>query len=203
LLARELAALQHDFVPMSARIDEFSRLRPSIDHVLSEFQSVSDSVNRDLIPTVGSLRENFTRFSSATNARLTEQKDVLNSAVPAQKRELAQLRTQLVDFTTAQNDAEARLRSESSSLSAEVADLRAMLTAISAPPKPRLDSVIIGCIPQIMSAFARKTWNLLYRGSRDGFEAHTFHTLCDSQPNTLTIIATPENWIFGGFTPLV
>ncbi|KAG2373822.1 hypothetical protein C9374_011707 [Naegleria lovaniensis] len=42
---------------------------------------------------------------------------------------------------------------------------------------------------------------LLYRGSRDGFTSHAFHSKCDSKSPTLTIIKSAEhNQIFGGFT---
>ncbi|KAF0979420.1 hypothetical protein FDP41_001763 [Naegleria fowleri] len=42
--------------------------------------------------------------------------------------------------------------------------------------------------------------SLLYRGSRDGFTAQTFHSRCDSKSPTLTIIKSQHNQIFGGFT---
>jgi hypothetical protein len=174
------------------------RLHPSIDRVLSEFPSVYDSVNRTLIPTVAWLRDGSTRFLSATNTRLTAQTDGLNSAVQIQKRELAELLTELADLAKSQNDADARHRSEILSLSTEAAEMQAMLKAVSRP----LDSVIIECVPGILSAFAGKNWKLLYRGGRDGFGAKAFHAGCDSRPNTVTVIVTPESWIFGGFTPL-
>ena len=43
-------------------------------------------------------------------------------------------------------------------------------------------------------------FGLLYRASRDGFEAAAFHAKCDNQPNTLTIIKTTSGYIFGGYT---
>ena len=45
-----------------------------------------------------------------------------------------------------------------------------------------------------------KTFSLLWRGSRDGFEVKTFHQLCDDKGKTLTIIKNTEGFIFGGFT---
>ena len=45
-----------------------------------------------------------------------------------------------------------------------------------------------------------KQFKLLYRASRDGFEATNFHAKCDNQPRTLTIIKTTEGYIFGGYT---
>ena len=43
-------------------------------------------------------------------------------------------------------------------------------------------------------------WSLLYQGSRDGFGASNFHSLCDHKPNTLTIVNSSNGNIFGGFT---
>ncbi len=40
---------------------------------------------------------------------------------------------------------------------------------------------------------------LLYRGSRDGFAAADFHRLCDGKGPTLTIVQTPQGWVFGGY----
>ncbi|RNA41458.1 TLDc domain-containing [Brachionus plicatilis] len=45
-----------------------------------------------------------------------------------------------------------------------------------------------------------QTWKLLYRASRDGFDACSFHQKCDLHSNTLTIICTDTLRIFGGFT---
>ena len=38
-------------------------------------------------------------------------------------------------------------------------------------------------------------WNLIYRASRDGFEAFNFDSKCDNKPNTLVII---KSNVFGG-----
>lgn len=41
---------------------------------------------------------------------------------------------------------------------------------------------------------------LIYQASIDGFGADKFHEKCDNRANTLTIIYTQNNCIFGGFT---
>ena len=46
---------------------------------------------------------------------------------------------------------------------------------------------------------SRKEFELLYRASRDGFEASSFHEKCDNNSNTLTIIKTTSGCIFGGY----
>jgi len=42
-------------------------------------------------------------------------------------------------------------------------------------------------------------WRLLFRASRDGFEAAAFHSKCDNKGPTVTIVKSVHN-IFGGFT---
>lgn len=46
----------------------------------------------------------------------------------------------------------------------------------------------------------RHDLKLLYRGSRDGFAAINFHSKCDNQANTVTVIETTSGFIFGGYT---
>jgi hypothetical protein len=41
---------------------------------------------------------------------------------------------------------------------------------------------------------------LLYRATRDGFTAKAFHQKCDGKTNTITIIKTDGNYVFGGYT---
>ena len=43
-------------------------------------------------------------------------------------------------------------------------------------------------------------YELIYRASRDGFDAASFHAKCDYKPGTLTIIRTTNGCIFGGYT---
>jgi hypothetical protein len=48
---------------------------------------------------------------------------------------------------------------------------------------------------------SKDKWTLLYRGTRDGFDAANFHSKCDDHNNTLTILkAHGTSYIFGGFT---
>ena len=51
-----------------------------------------------------------------------------------------------------------------------------------------------------LTKFEKKQWKLIYRGSRDGFSANVFHSKCDNNPNTLTLIKTTKSYVFGGFT---
>jgi hypothetical protein len=56
--------------------------------------------------------------------------------------------------------------------------------------------------PPLFEEFRRKCFNLLWRGSRDGFTAGEFHLRCDGRANTLTLIADTDGNAFGGFTPV-
>ena len=44
-----------------------------------------------------------------------------------------------------------------------------------------------------------KQFKLIYRATRDGFAVASFHTKCDHQPRTLTIIKATNGYIFGGY----
>jgi hypothetical protein len=67
---------------------------------------------------------------------------------------------------------------------------------------PGLDSQIVSSCPAIFSMFRRKTFRLLYRGSRDGFQASDFHRLCNGHPNTLTLVRSSNDSVFGGYSPV-
>ena len=44
-----------------------------------------------------------------------------------------------------------------------------------------------------------QNWELLYRATRDGFDAKDFHRICDHKRNTLTVIKSTHGNIFGGY----
>jgi hypothetical protein len=70
------------------------------------------------------------------------------------------------------------------------------------PLCPQLDSRIISDFPEIFAEFRGKYFEILWRGSRDGFRAREFHRRCDGHANTLTVILDTEGNVFGGFTPV-
>jgi len=53
-----------------------------------------------------------------------------------------------------------------------------------------------------LTGLEKKSFSLLWRGSRDGFDAETFHRLCDGKANTVTVIKNTNGFIFGGFTSI-
>jgi hypothetical protein len=65
-----------------------------------------------------------------------------------------------------------------------------------------LDSQILSECPEIFAEFRKKTFSLLWRGSRDGFSVSEFRRRCDGHRNNLTVIMDLDGNIFGGFTPL-
>jgi hypothetical protein len=69
-------------------------------------------------------------------------------------------------------------------------------------PPGWMDSLIVSEFPPLFEEFRAKRFNLLWRGSRDGFTAQEFHRHCDGRANTLTLISDTDGSIFGGFTPL-
>ncbi len=55
----------------------------------------------------------------------------------------------------------------------------------------------------MQSWFPGKEFNLLYRASRDGFVASSFHQKGDGKANTVTVVKDSNGYLFGGYTPLV
>ncbi|CDW83643.1 tldc domain-containing protein [Stylonychia lemnae] len=49
---------------------------------------------------------------------------------------------------------------------------------------------------------AELQFELLYRGTRDGFTSSIFHSRCDQQAPTLTFIASDKDKVFGGYTSI-
>ncbi len=42
-------------------------------------------------------------------------------------------------------------------------------------------------------------WELIYKASRDGFDANAFHTRCNNQGPTMTIVLSNNNYLFEGY----
>jgi len=69
-----------------------------------------------------------------------------------------------------------------------------------------IDSVILSGLEQFRDLMSLcgfpidQKWNLIYRASQDGFEASQFHAKCDDKSNTLVIIKSENDNIFGGYT---
>lgn len=46
----------------------------------------------------------------------------------------------------------------------------------------------------------KQRWELLYRGSQNGFGAHDFHAKCDDYTNVLVVIKSRNGNVFGGYS---
>jgi hypothetical protein len=173
---------------------KLSKIRPAMN-----FKGVEDSEARGRI------------------AALEEKSNQQNRAIVFLQDKLNQLST---DFQLLAGDVTI-LRyaaDDTQRLSADVSALLVTLAGLSphilpnrrCPPPPQqalpsplpLDSRIISDRPEIFAEFRKNRFSLLWRGSRDGFEAQTFHRRCDGHGNTLTVILDLKGNIFGGFTPV-
>ncbi|CAF4457444.1 unnamed protein product, partial [Rotaria magnacalcarata] len=45
-------------------------------------------------------------------------------------------------------------------------------------------------------------WELIYKATRDGFDANTFHARCNNKGPTISIIQSNNNFLFGGYTAI-
>jgi hypothetical protein len=64
------------------------------------------------------------------------------------------------------------------------------------------DSLIVSHFPNIFAEFLPMRFSLLWQGSRDGFGARDFHSRCDGDANSLTVILDTNGNVFGGFRPV-
>jgi hypothetical protein len=67
---------------------------------------------------------------------------------------------------------------------------------------PSIESSIISECPAFCSRFHGSELQLLYRGSRDGFQSTDFHRFCNGHSPTLTVVLSTDGYVFGGYTPL-
>jgi hypothetical protein len=67
----------------------------------------------------------------------------------------------------------------------------------------KFDSTILSTTQQTsllnLIGFQAKSFSLLWRGTRDGFAASTFHSLCDNKGSTLTVVKATTGYIAGGY----
>ena len=54
-------------------------------------------------------------------------------------------------------------------------------------------------IKSVENALPQRSFRLLYRASRDGFQPYDFHGRCDGAGPTLTVIRSEGGYIFGGY----
>jgi hypothetical protein len=53
-----------------------------------------------------------------------------------------------------------------------------------------------------LTGLEKMSFSLLWRGSRDGFDAAAFRRFCDGKASTVTVIKNTIGFIFGGFTSI-
>ena len=70
----------------------------------------------------------------------------------------------------------------------------------------KIDSAILSAeangkaFKEILREWCRKAdFELLYRGSRDGFKSSDFHKMCDNKGKTLVLVKNTSGHVFGGF----
>ena len=57
-------------------------------------------------------------------------------------------------------------------------------------------------LSKVLEKWTKKKWKIQYRGSRDGFTAQKFHSLCDNKGEALFIAEDINGYIFGGYTKI-
>jgi hypothetical protein len=189
----------------------------SADSRIPEIERHSAEI-RALRADVETLRQRVSQQQSALsqlNASVAAMKKQMASDSKTMKstnKSVAKLKTSLVQATNAiatlRTTFEAdinRLRSSTTAVekttSEGIATLRTECAALRLWGNP-IDSRILSGAPSIFDEFSGSRFELLWRGSRDGFSAVAFHARCDGHGNTVTVILDTKGNIFGGYTPL-
>ena len=63
-----------------------------------------------------------------------------------------------------------------------------------------LNDLLITGLLKVCQFQSGKQFQLLYRATRDGFAASSFHSKCDNIPKTITVVKSRNGNIFGGYT---
>ena len=58
------------------------------------------------------------------------------------------------------------------------------------------------CLNKIYEWTGGKNMELLYRGTRDGMSADTFHNKCNNKGPTISLFKNEKGYIFGGYAPI-
>ena len=73
----------------------------------------------------------------------------------------------------------------------------------------KIDSLLLGetkqsdeCLNKIYEWTGGKDMKLLYRGTRDGMSAYTFHNKCNNKGPTISLFKNEKGYIFGGYSSI-
>jgi hypothetical protein len=209
--AAALATLESRQTALESSHSGIEAALSSIQCDLSELHSARESANRAECE-VTELSAEVHSLHSASEAALEVLEVVSRRADEAEERlshEVEEVTALRVSAESAQKDSALALeqlsltRSDVARVASEVGaveQLRRDIAALKNWTKPR--SLIVSQFPRLFEEFRAKRFDLLWRGSRDGFGAGEFHRRCDGRANTLTLISDTDGNIFGGFTPV-
>jgi hypothetical protein len=62
------------------------------------------------------------------------------------------------------------------------------------------NEILIRAVYKVCGLLKQDKWRLIYRATKDGFNAKAFHSKCDGKYLTLTLVKTKEGYIFGGYS---
>jgi hypothetical protein len=102
---------------------------------------------------------------------------------------VAQVHTKVAQVDTKVTQVDSKIN-QLNPLHSAVGQLREEISVLKVLKEPH--SRIVGYLPGLFEEFRAKRFNLLWRGSRDGFTAKEFHRRCDGRANTLTLIADTD-----------
>jgi hypothetical protein len=140
--------------------------------------------------------------NAALKCQVSRQGQTQESAQQGVRGEIDKLRVDLSALKAAPVPATTAITPPSPASAGSRWGFRCASNQITLPLAPGFNSKIISDFPDIFSKFRTKRFTLLWRGSRDTFQAKNFHWRCNRHANTMMVILDTKGNIFGGFTPV-
>jgi len=204
-LDMQLILLKNNYAFYKSKIDKYYHNKNQDfdkDSLIEKINQCQNTLEMEIL--VKNIKEDILKSNDSDNYLSKEEEikeGLKNFAQELNRQSNAIPRSTLNDLTIIQKSFE-----EVKKLMEEFSEINDPITEISGRDLS-LDSKIITKAQDsallrkwlVMSGKTNKP-RLLYRGSRDGFDANTFHTKCDDAEATLTIVKSTSGNIFGGYS---
>jgi hypothetical protein len=193
---------------VSAQMEAHEQLDRSFTAVQMRLSQMETDIfsQADEIATVRSVTESTEKDLGLMQVRLSRGEcdiDRLASEVQGFRTHSEVTAQQLTDCETKLNPLEVNVLQMKTAFSLFKAQINStIISPVGLPLTLQFNSLIVSDIASPFAEFREKQFVLLWRGSRDGFNATDFHSRCDGHANTLTLILDTDGNIFGGFTPV-
>ena len=209
---KQLYILKLNYEYYKSKIDRYyskdkeDELNPNKEAIVSKINQCSDTNAVEV--AVKNIKDDILDASNYKdqNVKIREIKEGLNILSEDLKRQSTALPKSSFSNYTEVESALKKFRDAVNPLMEEFTSIEDQLYEFSLSQTASIDSKVVKKIEDVKllkkwvgSANGSARFKLLYRATRDGFDANTFHKKCDNYKNTLTIARSGAKRVFGGF----